>query len=62
MFAYSIRRLPECMIGAAEVERRTLPAAFALLDAELELHALPDTRASRLADVAEHSEKENAAA
>ena len=59
MCAYSIQRLPERMIRAADVRRRKLPAAFARLEAELELHALPRARAPRLADAAEHREKED---
>jgi len=47
------------MIRAADVRRRKLPAAFARLEAELELHALPRARAPRLADAAEHREKED---
>ena len=62
MCAYSLRRLPERMIRAADAERQKLPAAFALLDAELELHALPETRAPGLVDTDEHKQKEDVAA
>jgi len=62
MSVRSIRPLPERMIRAADVGRRKLPAAFALLDAELELHALPEARAPRLVEAVEQKEKEDVAA
>jgi hypothetical protein len=62
---YTARELPEHVTRAADqsgTKERSLPSAFAVLEAELALHALPQASAPRLAEVPQEQETVEVAA
>jgi hypothetical protein len=62
---HTARKLPERVTRAADRtghKERSLPTAFAVLEAELALHALPQTSAPPLVEITQEQETAEAAA